>query len=688
MKNTRAKNWKLKFILFSLLCSLIMGTIFVIPSKAISNISVSFLAPYSGNYLVATNTSTNLSDSQETGFLADSSSISNNLINQQPSQLSEEKVIVAIDDINGQKMYRYETKLIKKSTNDANKIELLRTTLNSRNIVTYSTNQTKNFSVIDNYDSSQYIMTAKVLYSGTYCTVWGDTSNVAFTTASATQIGKEYDNKIYSKMDSNFGQVKDTDGDGKLAIVCYNIRDDYYHKIGNSYIAGYFYASDMLPAYQGGNGMDMINIDTYPLMRSESSPDVTKAFSAIAHEMQHAICYTDDLNSNTQQQELELWLNEGLSMAAEHMIYGPLVDRIKDYNNYSSNINKGLPVIYNNYFGDDGSILAGYSQSYLFIQYLRVQTQGLPGGGEGIYKTILNSDKYDYRAISDVLLSMGYGINFQTFLRNFKIALFINEPIGPYGFMGDNSFNSMRTQLYTGTSALLSGGGGSIVKRINSPVSRPLDAGTNIQFAGVYVDSSDGTPTAEITFSDLNNVAWARDAIISLEKAGVINGYDDGTFKPENSITRAEFATMLVLAFNVYDPDAKSKFTDVPLGKWYNSYVASAEKEGLAEGVGDGKFLPEATMTREEMFTFSARAIVKYKGYELLDKDSKEINKQLGTFVDGNTVSDWAKEYVATVIKYGMVTGAPVDDSKAIYPQNAITRAEVAVVLYRAIVSL
>ena len=177
------------------------------------------MAPYSGNYLVATNTSTNLSDSQETGFLADSSSISNNLINQQPSQLSEEKVIVAIDDINGQKMYRYEPKLIKKSTNDANKIELLRTTLNSRNIVTYSTNQTKNFSVIDNYDNSQYIMTAKVLYSGTYCTVWGDTSNVAFTAASATQIGKEYDNKIYSEMDSNFGQVKDTDGDGKLAIL-------------------------------------------------------------------------------------------------------------------------------------------------------------------------------------------------------------------------------------------------------------------------------------------------------------------------------------------------------------------------------------------------------------------------------------------------------------------------------------
>ena len=681
MKNTRAKNWKLKFILFSLLCSLIMGTIFVIPSKAISNISVSFMAPYSGNYLVVTNTSTNLSDSQETGFLADSSSISNSLINQQPSQLSEEKAIVAIDDINGQKMYRYEPKLIKKSTNDANKIELLRTTLNSRNIVTYSTNQTKNFSVIDYYDNSIYIMTAIVLYSGIHCTVWGDTSNAAFTTSSATQIGKEYDNKIYSEMDSNFGQVKDTDGDGKLAIVCYDIRDDYYHKIDNSYIAGYFYSGDML----GGNGMDMINIDTYPLMRSESSPDVTKAFSAIVHEMQHAICYTDYLNSNMQQQqELELWLNEGLSMAAEHMIYGPLVDRIKCYNDYSSK-NEGLPVIYNNYFGDDDSILAGYSQSYLFAQYLRVQTQGLPGGGEGIYKTILNSDKYDYRAISDVLLSMGYGINFQTFLRNFKIALLAKESIGPYGFMGDNSFNSIRTQLYTGTSAVLSGGGGSIVKRINSPVSRPLDAGTNIQFAGVYVDSSGGTSTAEITFSDLNNVVWAQEAVISLEKAGIIKGYGDGTFKPKNSITRAEFATMLVLAFNVYDPDAKSKFTDVPLGKWYNSYVASAEKEGLAEGVGDGKFLPEATMTREEMFAFSARAIVKYKGYELLDKDSKEINKQLGAFVDGNTVSDWAKEYVATVIKYGMVTG---DDSKAIYPQNAIIRAEVAVVLYRAIVSL
>ena len=45
-------------------------------------------------------------------------------------------------------------------------------------------------------------MTAKVLYSGTHCTVWGDSSNAEFTIANATQIGEEYDNKIYSEMDS------------------------------------------------------------------------------------------------------------------------------------------------------------------------------------------------------------------------------------------------------------------------------------------------------------------------------------------------------------------------------------------------------------------------------------------------------------------------------------------------------
>lgn len=70
-------------------------------------------------------------------------------------------------------------------------------------------------------------------------------------------------------------------------------------------------------------------------------------------------------------------------------------------------------------------------------------------------------------------------------------------------------------------------------------------------------------------FTDLGNVEWARVAIINLANAGVINGYGDGTFKPENNITRAEFAKMLVVAFDIYDPNATSSFTNLLEGEWY-----------------------------------------------------------------------------------------------------------------------
>lgn len=201
------------------------------------------------------------------------------------------------------------------------------------------------------------------------------------------------------------------------------------------------------------------------------------------------------------------------------------------------------------------------------------------------------------------------------------------------------------------------------------------------------------TPTAlpttsafvtEQHFPDLESAEWARSAIIFLAQAKVINGYEDGTFRPDNNITRAEFAKMLAVAFDIYNPHADSSFSDIPEDAWYNSYVGSIQNEGLAQGSGGNMFNPDDTITREEMFTFCARTYESIVGKGLVTSGS-EIDSLLYNFVDEISISDWARTYVATLIKYQLVTGSPVGDELAIYPLNPITRAEVAVVLNRAI---
>lgn len=191
------------------------------------------------------------------------------------------------------------------------------------------------------------------------------------------------------------------------------------------------------------------------------------------------------------------------------------------------------------------------------------------------------------------------------------------------------------------------------------------------------------TPWDGPIFTVPDNFEWAQEAVTNLSREGIINGYEDGTYKPENYVTRAEFAKMLVVTFGIYYQDAISVFSDVPTGEWYNSYIASAEAAGLVRGNGDGSFSPNATITREEMFIFCARAIEKFKGYQILEKTSPEIAPQVNAFVDGSTVSDWALDCVATVTKCGLVNGSPVEGGNAINPQEPITRAEVAVVLNR-----
>lgn len=103
---------------------------------------------------------------------------------------------------------------------------------------------------------------------------------------------------------------------------------------------------------------------------------------------------------------------------------------------------------------------------------------------------------------------------------------------------------------------------------------------------------------------------WAEDVIRQAVSAGVVSGYPDGTFKPDTDVTRAEFAVMLMNALNVPTLGMTLTFTDSSdIGAWAQTAVAQAVQSGILNGYADGSFRPNAVITRAEMAVMAARAL-------------------------------------------------------------------------------
>lgn len=111
------------------------------------------------------------------------------------------------------------------------------------------------------------------------------------------------------------------------------------------------------------------------------------------------------------------------------------------------------------------------------------------------------------------------------------------------------------------------------------------------------------------TFEDVTDAATAK-AVDALSSLGISNGYPDGTFKPEGSITRAEMVKLLVVALGHEDlaSGAKSSFSDAQ-GKWFDGYAAVAQAIGITNGTGAGKFNGDSKITYSEVITMVLRAL-------------------------------------------------------------------------------
>src|SRR5450756_2146318 len=155
---------------------------------------------------------------------------------------------------------------------------------------------------------------------------------------------------------------------------------------------------------------------------------------------------------------------------------------------------------------------------------------------------------------------------------------------------------------------------------------------------------------------------WAQVKIQSWIDKGLIKGYPDGTFKPDQDITRAEFMALVNRAFG-YTAVAPITYTDVKAGSWYAPEVAKAQAAGYITGYPDGTMKPENPITREEVATIVARI-------KNLTSDANAADK----YTDASKIGSWSKGQVGAVTSAKIMQGYP---DGSFMPQGLITRAEV-----------
>ncbi|MFW5648187.1 MAG: S-layer homology domain-containing protein [Candidatus Alkaliphilus sp. MAG34] len=171
------------------------------------------------------------------------------------------------------------------------------------------------------------------------------------------------------------------------------------------------------------------------------------------------------------------------------------------------------------------------------------------------------------------------------------------------------------------------------------------------------------------SFDDIEN-HWSKDYVKSMVAKHVIDGFEDGTYRPEDKLTRAQFAKLLVEALELDMAVDKGNFEDVGAGHWAKDYIETARQQGIIQGYGDGTFKPEQFINRSEMATTITNALK-------LDKNISST--VLGQFRDSLEIPSWAVEYVVPVVAEGLLVGS----DGILNPLGNVTRAEAATVIYR-----
>lgn len=195
---------------------------------------------------------------------------------------------------------------------------------------------------------------------------------------------------------------------------------------------------------------------------------------------------------------------------------------------------------------------------------------------------------------------------------------------------------------------------------------------------GMFAGASANTTNAlGIKFNDLNPVPWAYKSISVLYEKGIVSGKSEESFCPNDTVTREEFAKMLVCAAGLqYNAVTGNAFSDAASDAWYTKYINIAYDNGICSGIGDGMFGVGRTITREDM------CVMVYNTLKKLSVNCPEAELK---FNDKSDFGEYSKAAVASLADMGIVNGI----GEGIFePKGNATRAQAAVIICNMITNI
>ncbi|MCI8595000.1 MAG: hypothetical protein HFF09_07105 [Oscillospiraceae bacterium] len=303
------------------------------------------------------------------------------------------------------------------------------------------------------------------------------------------------------------------------------------------------------------------------------------------------------------------------------------------------------------------------------------ETQGSDGG----YTSWSTSNVESTVQVIVGLCELGIDLEDSRFVKNGRTLLdnllSYRRSDGSFCHTVGGSSNQMASEqgLYALAAALRIWNGKSSLYRMDDVT---ISTGTDTGLSGRHPDVQKTAVTAPgATFSDVA-AHPNRQAIEAMAERRIITGRPGGVFDPNATMTRAEFSAIVVKALGL-TPKAQPIFTDVSMEAWYNPYVSTAHGYELIRGVGNGAFDPDGTITRQQAAVLVSRAAVLCGLDTAVTEAAAE--EMLSQFSDGMSVVQWARGGVAFCYREGLLD----QSGKSVEPNRAITRCEVAEMLYR-----
>jgi hypothetical protein len=179
------------------------------------------------------------------------------------------------------------------------------------------------------------------------------------------------------------------------------------------------------------------------------------------------------------------------------------------------------------------------------------------------------------------------------------------------------------------------------------------------------------------SFSDVSSNYWAANFIQELSQRGVVAGFPDGSFKPDQEVTRAQFAAMLNKAFQKAPIRSGIRFADVPSNYWATNAIQNAYTTGFMSGYPKNTFQPNQAIPRQQVLVSLA------SGLQYSPKG--DVEGTLQNFNDESNIAAYARSPIAAATENNVVVNYP--NLKFLNPTQVTTRAQVAAFIYQALVS-